>query len=275
MDAMFNWVNANQELLAHYALQMLVALVIFFIGKALANGLTKLIQKALRKKDIDKAVSSFVASIAYSLMMVAVALMALSQLGIETTSFIAILGAAGLAIGLALKDSLSNFASGVLIIILKPFRAGDFVEAGGVSGSITKIEIFSTTIKTGDNKIVIVPNSAITGKAIVNYSAEATRRVDMIIGVSYEADLRQAKQLLTEIVTGHDKVLLDPAPTIAVSELADSSVNFVVRPWCATPDYWTVKFDLTEQIKLALDEAQIGIPYPQMDVHLHQSQNAP
>ena len=274
MESITQWFSQNQGMLSHYLLQALFALVIFVIGKMVAESVTKLLKKALAKKAIDKAVSSFIASIAYALLMVAVALMALSQIGVETTSFIAILGAAGLAVGLALKDSLSNFASGVLIIILKPFKAGDFVEAGGVAGSIAKIEIFSTTIKTGDNKVVIVPNSQITGKAITNFSMEKTRRVDMIIGVGYDADLKQTKQLLTDIVTNHEKVLADPAPTIAVSELADSSVNFVVRPWCKTEDFWKVKFDLTEQIKISLDEAGITIPFPQMDVHLHKAENA-
>ena len=155
------------------------------------------------------------------------------------------------------------------MILLKPFKSGDFVEAAGISGVVEKIEIFSTVLKTGDNKVVIVPNSAITSGAITNYSAEKTRRVDMIIGVGYDADLKKTKALLTEIVTAHDKVLAEPAPTIAVAELADSSVNFVVRPWAATADFWQVKFDLTEQIKVALDDAGINIPYPQMDVHLN------
>jgi len=269
MENITTWFSDNQALLIHYAVQLAIALVILFIGKAIAKTINKLFVKSLQKKKVDKAVSGFLASIVYSLMIVAVVLMALSQVGIETTSFVAILGAAGLAIGLALKDSLSNFASGVLIIILKPFKAGDFVEAAGVSGSVEKIEIFSTVFKTGDNKTVIVPNAAVTGGAITNYSMEKTRRVDMIIGVGYDADLKQTKQLLTDIVTSHEKVLKEPAPTIAVAELADSSVNFVVRPWSKTEDFWAVKFDLTEQIKMALDEAGINIPYPQMDVHLN------
>lgn len=271
MEQVVNWFSNNSEQLVDSGIQLVYAIAIFVIGRIIARTISSLLEKALKKKNVDKAVSGFLGSFVYALVLVAVVLMALSQVGIQTTSFIAILGAAGLAIGLALKDSLSNFASGVLIIILKPFKAGDFVEAAGVAGSIVKIEIFSTIFKTGDNKVVIVPNSTITGGAIVNYSREATRRVDMVIGVSYDADLRVTKKLLTEIVTSHEKVLTDPAPTIAVSELADSSVNFVVRPWVNTPDFWAVKFDLTEQIKIALDEAEIGIPYPQMDVHVHKN----
>lgn len=269
MEQIINWFNNNSDQLIHYGFQLIYAITIFVIGRIIARSISKVLEKSLKAKSVDKAVSGFIGSLTYAVVLVAVVLMSLSQIGVETTSFIAILGAAGLAIGLALKDSLSNFASGVLIIILKPFKAGDFVEAAGVAGSVVKIEIFSTMFKTGDNKIVIVPNSSITGGSIVNYSREATRRVDLIIGVSYDADLKQTKQLLTDVVTAHEKVLKDPAPTIAVLELADSSVNFVVRPWVNTADFWPVKFDLTEQIKIALDDAGIGIPYPQMDVHLH------
>ncbi|MBU2880435.1 mechanosensitive ion channel [Psychrosphaera sp. B3R10] len=271
MEQVVNWFSNNSDQIVESGIQLAYAIAIFIVGKMIARAISGLLEKALKKKNVDKAVSGFLGSLVYALVLVAVVLMALSQIGVQTTSFIAILGAAGLAIGLALKDSLSNFASGVLIIILKPFKAGDFVEAAGVAGSIVKIEIFSTIFKTGDNKVVIVPNSTITGGAIVNYSREATRRVDMVIGVSYDADLKVTKKLLTDIVTSHEKVLADPAPTIAVAELADSSVNFVVRPWTNTADFWTVKFDLTEQIKIALDEAEIGIPYPQMDVHVHKN----
>jgi small conductance mechanosensitive channel len=195
--------------------------------------------------------------------------MALSQVGIQTTSFIAILGAAGLAVGLALQGSLSNFASGVLIIMLRPFKSGDFIEAGGKSGSVEKIEIFSTELRTPDNKVIIMPNSAIMSGAIVNYSREKTRRIDLVIGVSYEADLKQAKQVLQNVLDEEPRLLKTPAYTVAVSELADSSVNFVVRPWVNTSDYWPTYFSLVENIKLALDDAGIAIPFPQMDVHLH------
>lgn len=269
MEQVTTWLQENHDLILHYVLQGVIAIAIFVIGKMIAKAIARLFEKSLEAKKVDKAVGGFVSSIVYSLMMVAIVLMALSQVGVETTSFIAILGAAGLAVGLALQGSLSNFASGVLIIILKPFKAGDFVEAGGVAGSIEKIEIFSSVIKTPDNKVIIVPNSAITGSPITNYSREKTRRVDLVIGVGYDADLKQTKELLTTVVTAHSKVLKSPAPTIAVSELADSSVNFVVRPWANTPDYWAVYFDLTEQIKIALDDANINIPYPQMDVHLN------
>ncbi len=273
METITSWLADadNQQLLIGYAVNFVLALVIFYIGKMVANGLSSLSSKAFQAKKMDLAVSSFLANIIYALVFAAAILMALGQLGVETTSFVAILGAAGLAVGLALKDSLSNFASGVLIIMFRPFKAGDFVEAGGVSGSISKIEIFSTTLKTPDNKVVIVPNAAITGGAITNYSREAQRRVDLVIGVGYDADLKQAKQVLIDQLEKHPLVLKDPGYTVAVSELADSSVNFVVRPWVKTPDYWTVYFELMEGIKIALDDANINIPYPQMDVHVHKN----
>ncbi len=226
-------------------------------------------EKAFDKKKVDKAVGSFVASIVYAIVFAATILMALSQLGIETTSFIAILGAAGLAVGLALQGSLSNFASGVLIILLRPFKSGDYVEAGGKAGTVKKIEIFSTELRTPDNKVIIMPNSSIMGSPITNFSRESTRRIDLVIGVGYDADLKEAKAVLKSVLDKETRLLKDPAYTVAVSELADSSVNFVVRPWVNSSDYWPTYFDLMENIKIALDDANITIPFPQMDVHLH------
>lgn len=269
MDTSVNWVNENSDILLHYLLQGVLALVILFIGIKIAKFCGNLTEKAFAKRKIDKAVGGFVANIVYTLAFAATVLMALSQVGIETTSFVAILGAAGLAVGLALQGSLSNFASGVLIIILRPFKSGDYIDAGGQSGSVEKIEIFSTELRTPDNKVVIVPNSAIMSGAIVNYSREKTRRIDLVIGVGYDADLKEAKKVLENVLNNESRVLKDPAYTVAVSELADSSVNFVVRPWVNTGDYWPTYFDLVEEIKVSLDEAKINIPYPQMDIHLH------
>jgi small conductance mechanosensitive channel len=201
--------------------------------------------------------------------MVFVIIAAINTLGVQTTSFIAVIGAAGLAIGFALQGSLANFASGVMLIIFRPFKAGDFVEAGGTSGAVEAIHIFNTVLKTPDNKKVIIPNSKVTGDNIVNYSAKDTRRVDLVFGIGYEDDIRKAKQTLEQIVASDERVLKDPAPTIAVSELGDSSVNFVVRPWVNTADYWSVYFDLTEKVKLTFDDQGISIPFPQTDVHLH------
>jgi len=269
MDTIMNWINENSDLIIHYAVQAVLALIIFFIGSRIAKFCEGLTEKAFDKKKVDKAVGSFVASIVYAIVFAATILMALSQLGIETTSFIAILGAAGLAVGLALQGSLSNFASGVLIILLRPFKSGDYVEAGGKAGTVKKIEIFSTEMRTPDNKVIVMPNSKIMGDAIINYSRESTRRIDLVIGVGYDADLKEAKAVLKSVLDKETRLLKDPAYTVAVSELADSSVNFVVRPWVNSADYWPTYFDLMENIKIALDDANITIPFPQMDVHLH------
>ena len=269
MDSVLNWLNENSGLILHYGIQAVVALVIFLIGSRVAKFCSNLTEKGFAKKKVDKAVGSFVASIVFTLVFAVTILMALSQIGIETTSFIAILGAAGLAVGLALQGSLSNFASGVLIILLRPFKSGDFVEAGSKMGTVKKIEIFSTVLRTPDNKVIIVPNSQIMSGAITNFSRESTRRIDLVIGVGYDADLRQAKEVLKSVLDAEARILKDPAYTVAVSELGDSSVNFVVRPWVNAADYWPTYWSLMENIKIALDDADIAIPFPQMDVHLH------
>jgi small conductance mechanosensitive channel len=269
LDVLFNWINENSDLLTHYVLQGILAIVILLLGLKVAKFFSNLTEKAFAKRKIDKAVAGFISNIVYALVFAATVLMALSQVGIETTSFVAILGAAGLAVGLALQGSLSNFASGVLIIILRPFKSGDYIEAGGQAGSVERIEIFATELRTPDNKTIIMPNSAIMGGAIVNYSRQKTRRIDLVIGVSYDTDLRQAKEVLKSVLDKEVRILKEPAYTVAVQALADSSVNFVVRPWVNTVDYWQTYFSLGENIKIALDEANITIPYPQMDVHLH------
>ena len=214
----------------------------------------------------------FLSSILRWVLLLFVIIAALSLLGIDTTSLIALLGAAGLAIGLSLQSSLSNFAAGVMIIVFRPFNKGDFVEVAGATGVIDNINIFTTTMTTPDNKEVIVPNGSILASNITNYSARDTRRVDMVFGISYDDDLRKAKKLLEEIIAGDDRVLADPAPVVALSELADSSVNFIVRPWAKAEDYWGLMWDTTEAVKLRFDEAGISIPYPQMDVHMDKSE---
>lgn len=268
MEQISQWINNNSELFIFYGINILVALAILIIGSKVARLIATLIKKGCEKKSIDAVVAGFIANLLYALVLASVVLMALSRVGIETTSFIAILGAAGLAVGLALQGSLSNFASGVLIIVMRPFKAGDFIEAGGKSGSVAKIEIFATELRTPDNKVVIVPNSAIMSGSITNYSREKTRRVDLVIGVGYDADLKQAKEVLTSVLQSNDKVLSEPAFTVAVSELGDSSVNFNVRPWVSTADYWAVYSEVLEASKVALDNANISIPFPQMDVHV-------
>ncbi len=247
------------------------ALIVFIVGKWLVSKLTMLVGKALHRSKMDEMLIDFVQSLLSWALLLVVIIASLSQLGIDTTSLIALLGAAGLAIGLALKDSLSNFAAGVMLLVFRPFRLGDFVNVSGVDGVVEKIHVFTTTILTTDNKENIIPNSAVYGSVITNYSAREKRRVDMVFGIGYDDDLKKAKAILMDIVVAHEKVLSDPEPAVMVAELGDSSVNFAVRAWSKTEDYWSVYFDCHEQVKLAFDEAGISIPYPQMDVHLDKS----
>ena len=258
----------TQWLFIEYSLKVVAALAIFIIGRMIAKIIARGVLKALTLRNIDNTVASFIHNLSYGALFVFVIIAALSQLGIQTASFITIIVAAGLAVGLALQGSLSNFASGVLMIIFRPFKIGDYIEAGGEAGTVEDIQIFATRLKTPDNKVIIIPNSAIMDGSIMNYSTKPTRRVDLKIGVSYEAHLPDVKALLIKTVKAHDKVLQDEDIKVAVVELADSSVNFVVRSWAKTPDYWNVYFELTENIKLALDENGISIPYPQMDIHM-------
>ncbi|RMG35983.1 MAG: mechanosensitive ion channel family protein [Gammaproteobacteria bacterium] len=263
-----------QTYLAEYGLKVVAAILIFIVGRIVAGWLRRFAEKVMNRRQVDPTLVGFVSSLAYIGMMAFVILAALGQLGIETTSFIAVLGAAGLAIGLALQGSLANFAAGFLLIMFRPFKAGDFIEGGGVSGVVEKIEMFTTTLKTGDNKTIIVPNGKLANDNIVNYSAKETRRVDLTVGASYDADIKHVKQVLEEIVKADERVLADPAPMVAVGELADSSVNFVVRAWVKSGDYWGVFFDTTEAVKLRFDQEGIELPYPQRDVHLYEEKKA-
>lgn len=256
------------EIVGGYAFSLVMALLIFVIGKWLVNKVVDVLGKVLRKvKGMDETLIKFLENIVYYALMIVVLLTALGKLGVETTSFLAILGAAGLAIGLALKDSLGNFASGVMIILFKPFKVGDLVTAAGVTGSVTEVGIFNSIFLTGDNQKIIVPNGAITSGSIINVNANDTRRVDLVVGIGYTDDIKKAKDVLNTIISSNEKVLVDKGITVAVSELGDYSVDFVVRAWVNTPDYWDVKFDLTETIKLRFDEEGITIPFPQQDVH--------
>nr|WP_101759785.1 mechanosensitive ion channel domain-containing protein [Oceanicoccus sp. KOV_DT_Chl] len=258
------------DLAVTYGVQIVTAIIIFLIGKWLAKKISAVIVGGMEKNNVDKTICKFVGSIITTVLYALVIISALGQLGIETASFVAIVGAAGLAVGFALQGSLSNFASGVLLILFRPIRAGDFVEAGGEAGVISEVGIFATVMKTGDNKIIIIPNSKIMGGNITNYSMEPTRRIDMIVGIGYDADLLKAKQLIEDIMAKEERVLAEPQVTIGVAELADSSVNFVVRPWVNSADYWPTKFALLETIKLRFDEEGITIPFPQMDIHIQQ-----
>ena len=256
------------SLIITYGTQLVMAIVIFLIGKWVAKAVSNAVVKGMNKKDVDRTVSSFVGNLIYCGLFAFVIIAALGQLGIQTASFVAIIGAAGLAVGFALQGSLSNFASGVLLILFRPIRSGDFVEAAGEAAVVDQIGIFSTTMKTGDNKVIIIPNSNIMGGNITNYSLEATRRIDLVIGIGYDADIRKAKEVLEDIINKEERVLKEPGTTIGVAELADSSVNFVVRPWVNSGDYWPTKFALLETIKIRFDAENISIPFPQMDIHL-------
>lgn len=252
-------------------INLISAAVVLVVGIWATKLIKKLVISLMEKKGIEPMLISFASSITYVALIAFVIVAALGQLGVQTTSFIAIIGAAGLAIGLSLQASLSNFAAGVMIIFFRPFKVGDFVEAGGVSGVVEGIQIFSTRMRTGDNKAIIVPNSSITGGNITNYSAKDTRRVDLVFGIGYDDDIKQAKKVLTDIVEKEKRILKDPEPLIAVSELADSSVNFIVRPWVKKEDYSGVRYALIEAVKLRFDKEGISIPYPQQDVHMHQT----
>ena len=255
------WLQTN-------ALSLVLALAIFFIGRMIANTIAKITKSMMTRAKIDEILVDFIAGIVRVGLILFVIVAALTQLGVDTTSLVALIGAAGIAIGLALKDSLQNFASGVMLILFRPFKAGDFVEAGGSMGVVEKISIFSTVMRTGDNREVIIPNGGIYGGTITNFSARPTRRVDMVFGIGYESDLKLAKDLLQKLLDEDDRILAEPAPVIAVGELADSSVNILCRPWVNSGDYWGVYWDMQERVKLCFDEAGISIPYPQMDLRL-------
>lgn len=256
------------ELIMTYGLKFVMAIVVFLVGKWLAKLLSSALGRGLAAKNIDPTVAHFTKNIAYYALFAMVVVAALGQLGIQTASFVAIVGAAGLAVGFALQGSLANFAAGVLLILFRPFKVGDYVEAGGTAGVVKEVSIFSTILTTPDNKVVIIANNAVMSNNITNYSTMPTRRVDLKVGISYGSDIKLAKQVLQDIADADSRILKDPAVQIAVSELADSSVNFVFRSWVNSADYWGVFFDFTEQVKLKFDEKGIEIPFPQMDVHL-------
>lgn len=263
------WLTNNSDLFIQYGVNIISAIIILFIGNMIVKAVANSVAKVLESKQMDKAVVQFIHGLVRYLLFVIVLIAALGRLGVQTASVVAVIGAAGLAIGLALQGSLSNFAAGVLIVAFRPFKSGDYVEVGGVAGSVGAIQIFQTVLKTPDNKMVVVPNSSVIGGPITNYSRHETRRVDMVIGVSYKSDLKKTKQVLRETLEKDPRILKDPDITIGVHTLADSSVNFVVRPWVKTADYWPVYFDNMQAIKEALDANGIEIPFPQMDVHLN------
>jgi len=265
--------NLDPQLLwADYILpwgtQIIMALLIFVIGKMVVGLVGNAMNKVMQKAKLDPILISFLTGILRNVLLLLVIVFALSQLGLDTTSLVALLGAAGLAVGLALKDSLSHFAAGVMLILFRPFKVGDFVEVDGVMGSVEQITILSTRLKSGDNKVITVPNANVFGNTMTNFSEQPTRRIDFVFGIGYGSDLLKAKSILEEMVANHDLILKDPAPRVAVHELADSSVNFICRPWVNSADYWPVYWDMMEKVKLRFDEEGIEIPFPQVSVHM-------
>jgi small conductance mechanosensitive channel len=264
-----------QEIVTVWGLKVIAAVAIFIVGRWIAMFMRRVIRRLMERANVESIITGFVSSIAYIALLAFVVIAALGQLGIQTTSFIAVLGAAGLAIGLALQGSLANFAAGFLMIIFRPFKVGDFIEGAGVAGIVEEIQIFTTTLKTPDNKIIIIPNAKLSGDNIVNYSTQETRRVDMSVGVAYDSDLSHVKKVLNDIISQDERVLADPPPQVVVAELADSSVNLVVRVWTKSGDYWAVKCDMTETIKNRFDAEGINIPFPQREIRIIAGQLRP
>jgi small conductance mechanosensitive channel len=267
---MENTVVKMQELFALFGLKILIAIAIFIIGRWVAKLARRIVEKIMRRSKVDETLIKFVGNLTYIILLIFIIVAALGQLGVQTASLVALLGAAGLAIGLALQGSLANFAAGILLIIFRPFRVGDLIEAAGTMGVVENIQIFTTQLKSLDNKKIIVPNAKLTADNITNYTAKDIRRVDLVVGVSYGDDLDKVKEVVAEVLDKDDLVLKDPAPQVAVLEMADSSVNFIVRPWTDTDNYWDVYFGVTENIKKRFDAEGISIPFPQRDVHMFQ-----
>ena len=264
MDKVIAWITG-------YGFSLLGAVLILILGIWGSKLLARLTRRLMTARNVEPTLVTFAAALVNAALVTFVVIAALSKLGVQTTSVIAVIGAAGLAIALALQSSLGNFASGVLILLFRPFKVGDVIEAAGVIGLVEELHIFTTRLKTGDNKTVFIPNGKLTADNIVNYSTKGTRRLDLVIGVGYEADLKRVKTVLGEVLSAESRILAEPAPLVAVLEFADSSVNFAVRPWVKVADYWDVHFALMEAIKLRLDAEGIAIPFPQRDVHLHQA----
>lgn len=271
-----NWEAISiQEIITTYiipwGINIVLALAVLVVGRWLAKIIVRGVKRLMRKSHMDEALVGFLSSILNAVLLAVVVIATLEQLGVNTTSVLAVFAAAGLAVGLALKDSLANFSAGVMLIIFKPFKVGDFVEAAGIAGVVEVIRIFNTQLRTGDNREIIVPNSQIYSGIITNFSAREQRRIDLVIGIGYDDDIQAAKQVLERILQMEERVLRDPAPVILVSELGESSVDLAVRPWVNSADYWNVRSDLLETIKREFDAKGISIPYPQRDVHMHQS----
>lgn len=269
-EALSQYADKAIDMALEYGPKLVLAVVVLVVGLWIINRLVATIGRGLDARTIEPTLSRFLTSLTGAVLKALLLISVASMIGIETTSFIAILGAAGLAVGLALQGSLANFAGGVLILMFRPYKVGDFIEAQGVAGTVASIQIFNTVIRTGDNKSIIVPNGAISNGIITNYSTERTRRVDLVFGIGYGDDIARAKQVIQSVIDVDSRVLKEPAPAMMVSSLGDNAVNITVRAWVESANYWPVYFDTTERVKLAFDDAGISIPYPQRDVHLHQ-----
>lgn len=270
------WTGAMEFLKTNgpaYGLKVVMAIVILIVGRMVAGAVRGALKKVMAKNNVDPSLAGFVGSLVYFAIMAFTVIAVVGQFGVQTASFVAILGAAGFAIGMALQGTLANFASGVMIMLFRPFKTGDFVEAGGVMGSVKEIQIFSTTIATPDNKRITVPNGQMYGGVITNFNGYDTRRVDMTMGIGYNSDINKAMEIINDLLKKDERVLAEPAPTVAVAELADSSVNIVVRPWANSGDYWGIFFDFHKSCKEAFDEAGIDIPFPQTVVHMNKMEN--
>ena len=273
MESLFNFdpnVDYMNLYIIPWGINLISALVVFVFGRWLARLVVKALSNVMKRAKVDETLVNFLGNVIYVALLVVVIIAALDRLGVNTTSVLAVFATAGLAVGLALKDSLSNFAAGVMLIIFKPFKVGDFIEAGGTAGTVEEIRIFSTIMRTPDNREITIPNGQIYSGMIINVTARETRRIDLMFGIGYGDDLAKARELIWGVINGDERILKDPEPAVALAELADSSVNIAVRPWVKTADYWAVRSDILEKVKLAFDNNNISIPYPQRDVHLHQ-----
>ena len=271
MESIMDSAPSLMALVTAWGMRVIGALAVLSIGWVVAGVVRKATRRGLERSNVDGTLVPFVAGLAYYLVLAFVVIAVLGLFGIPTASFVAVLGAAGLAVGLAMQGTLSNFAAGVMLLLFRPFKAGDYVEAGGTAGSVVEVGIFSSTLKSPDNVKIVVPNSEVFGKVIKNYTGYDTRRLDLVMGISYDDDIGRAIETIRDVVSADERVHSEPEPLIAVAELADSSVNLVVRPWCAGSDYWPLRFDLTRRLKEALEGAGCSIPYPQRDVHLFQA----
>jgi len=271
VDDINQWLVIAQEVAVELGLNLLAAIVIFVIGRWLAKAIAGFVKRLMARREVDVLLINFISTLVYYALLAFVIIAALNRLGIQTASIIAVLGAAGLAIGLALQGSLSNFAAGVLMVFFRPFGIGDFIEGGGTMGTVKEITLFTTTLLTPDNKVIIIPNAKLNGDNITNFNVLGQRRMDLVFGVSYDADIDRVKQIIADEIKQESRFLRDPAPTIGLLELADSSVNFAVRPWVKADDYWDVFFEFQESVKKRLDSEGISIPFPQRDVHIFQN----